>query len=203
MAEEEVQEEKKSGGNGLIVVLIIMMFLMMIGMGALAFLLLSKDDSKKSDDKEEVHADASHGEEEYEEEGGEKGDDGIVRNYSPKFKQYAPPEPGAPPMYFAMEPFVVNFKGEGQAKFLAVTLKFMSHYPQLVGDAGDMSHLKPILRNDITSLLRKQTYTEMNADDGSEVLRARILEKTREIVKKHGIYPDLIEDVYFERFVMQ
>lgn len=31
-----------------------------------------------------------------------------------------------------MDKNVVNFRGEGQAKFLAVDLKFMTYYPQLV-----------------------------------------------------------------------
>ena len=99
-----------------------------------------------------------------------------------------------------MEPFVVNFKGEGKARFLAVTLKFMTHYPQLV---TDMENYKPILRNDITSLLRIQTHTEMSRDDGPDVLRTKIMEKAKEVLKKNGIFPDILEDVYFERFVMQ
>lgn len=191
---EEVQEEKKSGGGkGLIIVLLVIVILLIVGIGVMTFLLLSGGDkSAASEETEAQHAPAEHGEPAH--------DDGIVRDYSPKFKQYDPPEPGAAPQYFAMEPFVVNFKGEGQAKFLAVTLKFMTHYPQLV---TDMESYRPILRNDITSLLRVQRYSEMSLDDGPDILRKKILEQAKAVIEKRGIYPDLLEDVYFERFVMQ
>lgn len=198
MSEEQEAPEKSGGGKGLIIILLVIVILLLIGIGVMAFLMMgSGGDSKDSDgaEKEAQHASAEHGD------GAEVAhDDGIVRQYSPKFKQYDPPEPGAPPQYFAMEPFVVNFKGEGQAKFLAVTLKFMTHYPQL---AADMENYRPILRNDITSLLRVQKYSEMSQDQGPDLLRQRILDKARSVIEKRGIYPDLLEDVYFERFVMQ
>lgn len=187
MAEEEQEEQKKSGGKGLIITLIVVLVLMLIGIGVLTFFLLTKDGGGHAKTEEtqkvEEHTEAT---------------DTVV--VPPNFKQYEPPEPGGAPEYFAMEPFVVNFKGEGQAKYLAVNLKFMSYYPQVI---ADMENYRPILRNDITALLRIQTYTEMNQDNGSEILRQRILEKAREVIKKHKIYPDLLEDVYFERFVMQ
>jgi len=191
---EEVEEKKSSGGGkGLIIVLIVLIVLMMVGMGVLAFLLLSQG---KHDDKggekavAEASAEAEH-------------ENPHAKHYSPKFKQYPAPPEDAEPLYFEMKPYVVNFKGEGKAKFLAVTLKFMSYYPQLVGEHGDMEHLRPILRDKITEILRKQTYTEMSKDNAQEILRKRILDAAREVLKEHGIYPDLLEGVYFERFVMQ
>lgn len=197
---EEAQEEKKEsgGGKGLIIILLVVMILLIIGIGVMAFLMLSANKDGGKDDAAETteqHASADHAEAP-----AEGYDDGVVRQYSPKFKQYEPPEPGAAPQYFAMEPFVVNFKGEGQAKFLAVTLKFMTHYPQLV---TDMEAYRPILRNDITNLLRVQRFSVMDQDDGPDVLREKILNKARGVLEKRGIYPDLLEDVYFERFVMQ
>ncbi|KUJ71650.1 flagellar basal body-associated protein FliL [Thiomicrospira sp. WB1] len=185
---EENQEEQKSAGKGLMIALIVVILLLVIGIGVMTFLLLSGGDSKDNGNGQQANAQE------------QTIDDGVPREFSPKFKQYEPPEPGAPPQYFAMEPFVVNFKGEGQAKYLAVTLKFMSHYPQLV---QDMENYRPILRNDITALLRKQTYSEMNLDNGPDILRERILTKARGVLEKHGIYPDILEDVFFERFVMQ
>lgn len=193
---EDVEEEKKSsgGGKGLIIALLVVVILLIIGIGVMTFLLLSSggDDTDNASVPAQ-EASAEHGE-------GAPSEDGVVRNYSPKFKQYEPPEPGAAPQYFAMEPFVVNFKGEGKAKFLAVNMKFMSHYPQLI---TDMENYRPILRNDITGLLRVQTYTEMNQDNGPEILREKVLATARSVLEKHNIYPDLLEDVYFERFVMQ
>jgi flagellar FliL protein len=194
MADEEQQEAPaKSGGKGLIIVLLVILILLIVGVGVMAFLLLSGDKGDEKGDKpsEEQHANASHGDE---------GTADAVVEVPKQFKKYDPPEPGAPPQYFAMEQFVVNFKGEGKARFLAVTLKFMTHYPQLV---VDMENYKPILRNDITGLLRVQTYTEMSRDDGPDILRVKIMEKAKALLEKHGIFPDILEDVYFERFVMQ
>ena len=99
--------------------------------------------------------------------------------------------------------FVVNFNGDGQAKFLAVDLKFLSYYPQIVGPDGEMEYLRPILKNDIERLLRNQHYNELIKPDGPDQLRAQILDVTRKVLEKHNIYPDLVEDVYMTRFVMQ
>ncbi|MEA1989746.1 MAG: flagellar basal body-associated FliL family protein [Pseudomonadota bacterium] len=195
---EEVQEEKKSGGGkGLIIVLLVVVILLLVGIGVMAFLLLSGD--KSGDDASadtEVHASAEHG--------SENGDENShAKEYSPKYKQFEPPAPESPPIYFTMDKFVVNFNGDGQAKFLAVDLKFMSYYPQVVGDAGEMEHLRPILKNDIERLLRNQHYNELNKADGPDKLRAEILDVTHKVLEKHNIYPDLLEDVFMTRFVMQ
>ncbi len=121
-------------------------------------------------------------------------------SYSPKYKQFEPPA-NRIPKYFSMEKNVVNFNGEGQAKFLAIDFKFMSYYPQLV--EIEMEHLRPILKNDIDSLLRRQTFSKLKTPDGPDQLRAEVLEVARNILDKHRLYPDLLEDVYLERFVMQ
>lgn len=120
--------------------------------------------------------------------------------YSMKYKQFDQPEQMIP-KYFAMEKVVVNFRGEGKAKFLAVDLKFMSYYPQLV--EVEMEHLRPILKNDIDRVLRNQTYSKLRTPDGPDQLRQEILDVARKILDKHRLYPDLLEDVYFGRFVMQ
>ncbi len=197
-AEEEVVEEKKGGGKGLIIVLIVVVFLLLAGIGVLAYLLLSADKGEEgATDTTEVHASAEHGEDvpasEY----------SNAKEYSPKYKQFEPPPPETPPMYFTMDKFVVNFNGDGQAKFLAVDLKFLSYYAQVVGDGGEMEHLRPILKNDIERLLRSQHYNDLVKEDGPDQLRAQILEVTRKVLEKHNIYPDLVEDVYMTRFVMQ
>ncbi|MGM0541614.1 MAG: flagellar basal body-associated FliL family protein, partial [Pseudomonadota bacterium] len=99
--------------------------------------------------------------------------------------------------------FVVNFNGNGKAKFLAVDLQFMSYYLPVVGANGEMESLRPILKNDIQRLLRNQHFTDLNKPDGPDLLRTEILEVARKVLEKHKIYPDLIEDVYLTRFVMQ
>ncbi|GAB6069769.1 hypothetical protein JCM30760_08660 [Thiomicrorhabdus hydrogeniphila] len=195
MSEEEVKSEKKSGGKGLIIVLLVVVILLLVGIGVMAFMLLSGDKhSEASAAEAEVHGSAEHGDAE---------PVGHAKEYSPKYKQFEPPAADANPVYFTMDKFVVNFNGDGQAKFLAVDLKFLSYYPQVVGDTGEMENLRPILKNDIERLLRNQHYNELNKPDGPDKLRAEILDVTRKVLEKHNIYPDLVEDVYMTRFVMQ
>ncbi|WP_321276219.1 flagellar basal body-associated FliL family protein [Thiomicrorhabdus indica] len=197
MAEEVVEEkEGKKSGKGLIILLLVIVILLMIGLGVMAYLLMSgdKSDGEKAE-TEEVHGAAEHGEgEEFA---------GHAKTYSPKYKQFEPPAPEAPPSYFVMDKFVVNFNGDGKAKFLAVDLQFMSYYPQVVGDTGEMSNLRPILKNDIQRLLRNQHYNDLILPEGPDKLREEILKVARNVLEKHNIYPDLLEDVYMTRFVMQ
>lgn len=201
MSEEAVEEKKKGGGKGLIIILLVILILMMVGIGVLVYMLMSKDSGTDSAaDETEVHGSAEHGDGHGDEHADE---DSHAKEYSPKFKQFEAPAPGSPPAYFTMEKFVVNFNGDGQAKFLAVDLKFLSYYPQIVGDAGEMEHLRPILKNDIQRLLRNQHFNELNTPDGPDKLREEILKTARAILEKHNIYPDLLEDVYMTRFVMQ
>ncbi len=192
MAEEEVVEEKKKGGKGLIIALIVLIVLLLIGIGALAYLLLGSSTKDEGHSETEMHATAEHAEEV-----------SYAKEYSPKYKQFEPPGPDAVPLYFVMDKFVVNFNGEGKAKFLAVDLQFLSYYPQVVGPDGEMENLRPILKNDIQRLLRNQTYSQLNTADGPDQLRAEILEVVHKVLEAHNIYPDLVEDVYMTRFVMQ
>ncbi|GKT11144.1 MAG: flagellar protein FliL [Thiomicrorhabdus sp.] len=190
MADEEVKEEKK-GGKGLIIALIVIVLLLLIGVAALVFMLLGSSGDAKTDG-EEIHASADHGAE-----------NSHAKTYDEKYKQFEPPLPDAVPGYFVMEKFVVNFNGEGKAKFLAVDLQFMSYYTQVVAPEGEMEHLRPILKNDIQRLLRNQYFNTLNTVDGPDNLRAEIMEVTRKVLEKHNIYPGLVEDVYMTRFVMQ
>ena len=195
MAEEEVVEEKKKSGKGLIIALIVLIVLLLVGVGALAYLLLgaSNEEGGASSDTE-AHASAEHGEME---------EVSHAKEYSSKYKQFEAPGPEAVPLYFVMDKFVVNFNGEGKAKFLAVDLQFLSYYPQVVGPDGEMENLRPILKNDIQRLLRNQTFSQLNTAEGPDHLRAEILKVVHKVLEAHNIYPDLVEDVYMTRFVMQ
>lgn len=127
-------------------------------------------------------------------------DEDAAEGYSPKYKQFEPPAERVP-KYFSMEKNVVNLRKPSKAKFLAVDFKFMSYYPQLV--EVEMEHLRPILKNDIDRLLRNQSYAALSKPDGPDELRAEILKTARKILDDHKLYPDLLEDVYLEKFVMQ
>lgn len=198
MAEEEVQEEKKKGGKGLIIALLVVVILLLVGVGVLVYMLLGSTQGEKgASGSVEQHGSAEHGTE------GEGSEKSHAKAYSPKYKQFEEPAPEAVPNYFVMDKFVVNFNGDGKAKFLAVDLQFMSYYVQVVGPGGEMENLRPILKNDIQRLLRNQHFNVLNTPEGPDKLRAEILEVARNVLEAHNIYPDLVEDVYMTRFVMQ
>ena len=127
-------------------------------------------------------------------------DEAEGQGYSPKYKQFEPPAERVP-KYFSMDKNVVNLRNTKKAKFLAVDFKFMSYYPQLV--EVEMEHLRPMLKNDIDRLLRNQSYEQLSTPNGPDELREEILKVARNILEKHKLYPDLLEDVYLDKFVIQ
>lgn len=173
---ENVQTEKKSG-KGLIIALVVIVILLIIGMSVMATMLLNSGGKDSEASAEQV----------------------ASMDIPAGFKQYPQPGPDAQPQYFEMK-FVVNFKGEGKARFLGVDLKFMSRYPEVI---VDMEHIRPILLNDITMLLRQQTYTDLSQDNGPEDLRQKILVTARAAAESNRISPELVDNVFLTRFVMQ
>jgi len=204
MAEEVEEVKEKKGGKGLVIVLIVLVLLLLVGVGVMAYMLfMQHGDEKEGGATEEVHGSAEHGDGHGDDGHGDEHAKGHAKEYSPKFKQFEPPPPEAPPGYFTMDKLVVNFNGDGQAKLLAVDLSFMSYYPQVVGDTGEMNNLRPILKNDIQSLLRKQHYNDLIQPGAQDKLREDILQVARKVLEKHNVYPDLLEGVYLTRFIMQ
>jgi len=197
MAEEEEKKEKSGGGNTLLIVLIIILFIFVLALGgAVAWLLLSQDKGgdKKGEDNPAHEAPAEHGD-------GEGHGNSHAKQYSPKYKQFDPPPENAPPQYFEMNKFIVNILDEkGHEYYLAVDIKVMTYYPQVV---QELEHLRPILRSKITKMLRRQKRDRLIQPDGQDYLEQEILKVIREVAEQHSIYPDLIEGAFLERFVMQ
>ncbi|SFR59210.1 flagellar basal body-associated protein FliL [Thiomicrospira sp. ALE5] len=121
------------------------------------------------------------------------------KEFMAQFKDYSDPPSGTPPAFFDMK-FVVNFQGEGRARFLAIDLQFMSSNPAVI---EDMEVMRPHLMNDIQNVLRRKTYSQINDPDGVEELRLELLEIAREISPRYRIFPELIEDVFLTRIVTQ
>lgn len=188
-AVEEATDAPKKSGNGLMIVLIVLVVILIGAVGGLAFMMMSQQHSAK----EAGNSADAHQEEVY------KPED-KAKVYSPAYKQFPAPAPGAVPQFFDLEQLVVNFKGEGKAKFLAIKLKMMTNYPEVV---TELTNIKPLLINDISAALRKKSYTEMSADDAQEKLATELLQITRASLEAQKVYPDLLDKVLIERFVMQ
>jgi flagellar FliL protein len=121
-----------------------------------------------------------------------------------KEKAEAPEKPGAkkgPPSFYKFDPaFVVNFGGEGSARYLQVTVEAMSR------DAAILDELKtdePAVRNDLVMLFSSQDNATLMSPEGKEKLRASTLDAIRKVLNQEGAKGSKIEQVYFTSFVIQ
>jgi flagellar FliL protein len=112
-----------------------------------------------------------------------------------------PQEPRAAAIYYRFDPaFVVNFGGEGNARYLQVMLEAMSRDPAMI---DLIKNNEPAVRNDLLLLLSGQEYGVLMTPEGKERLRAATLETIRKIVATEGGDPAKVEAVYFTSFVIQ
>lgn len=186
--DDVVEEAPKKQTNVLLIAIIAMFVLLIAVVGVLIFVLLKEPTSAASAGGALVEQVEQY-----------KPEDKAV-NYSPSYKQFPAPQVGAPAEYFDLDQMVVGFRGEGKARHLAVKVKMKTNYPEVV---QELEHIKPDLINDISAMLRKKTYTEMNEDDAQEALAGEILKIARAALEAEKVYPDLLDRVLIERFVMQ
>jgi flagellar FliL protein len=124
---------------------------------------------------------------------------------APEKEKAEPAEkPGAkkgPPSFYKFDPaFVVNFGGEGSARYLQVTVEAMSR------DSAIIDELKidePAVRNDLVMLFSSQDNATLMSADGKDKLRAATLDAIRKVLNAEGIKGNKIEAVYFTSFVIQ
>jgi flagellar protein FliL len=112
-----------------------------------------------------------------------------------------PAAPHSAALYYKYDPaFVVNFGGEGSARYLQVMVEAMTR------DAAMLDLLKnnePAVRNDLVLLFSSQDNATLLSADGKEKLRAAALEAVRKVIAAEGGDGKLIESVYFTSFVIQ
>jgi len=113
----------------------------------------------------------------------------------------APSAPRAAPIYYKFDPaFVVNFGGEGSARYLQVTVEAMSRDAQIL---DQLKNNEPAVRNDLVLLFSSQDNATLMTAEGKEKLRATALETIRHVLTGEGFNGALIEAVYFTSFVIQ
>jgi flagellar FliL protein len=112
-----------------------------------------------------------------------------------------PAAPHSAPIYYKFDPaFVVNFGGEGSARYLQVTVEAMSR------DAAVMESLKnfePAVRNDLVMLYSGQDNATLMTVEGKEKLRDATLGIIRKVLDSEGGNGKGLEAVYFTSFVIQ
>jgi len=126
----------------------------------------------------------------------------LMAHNAPKKTAAAPVAPPAgPPLYVALDPpFVSNFEGDQQVRFLQVSAQLMTHDPKTV---EALKAADPIIRNDLLLLFSNQKATDLATNDGKERLRAAALIAVRKVLAENDGKPEKVDAVLFTSFVMQ
>jgi flagellar protein FliL len=113
----------------------------------------------------------------------------------------AAPAPVKAPEYYKLDPaFVVNFGGEGSARYLQITVEIMSR------DAPVLEAIKnnePAVRDQLVQLFSSQDNGTLMTAEGKDKLRAATLDAIRKVIDGVGGSGKLVEAVYFTSFVIQ
>jgi flagellar protein FliL len=125
----------------------------------------------------------------------------LAHNGPKKTAAAAPRPPSGPPLYVPLDPpFVANFEGDQQVRFLQITAQIMTHDPKTV---EALKAADPIIRNDLLLLFSNQKATELATNDGKEKLRAAALAAVRKVLEANDGKPEKVDAVLFTTFVMQ
>jgi flagellar FliL protein len=127
--------------------------------------------------------------------------EGAVADKPAPAKKVEKGKPPAAPIYFKYDPaFVVNFGGEGSARYLQVMVEAMTRDPVV---AEIIKNNEPAVRNDLVLLFSSQDNATLLSSEGKEKLRQSTLEAIRKVVAAEGGDGKLVENVYFTSFVIQ
>jgi flagellar FliL protein len=125
----------------------------------------------------------------------------LAHNAPKKTAAVAPPPPSGPPLYVPLDPpFVANFQGDQQVRFLQITAQIMTHDPKTV---EALKASDPIIRNDLLMLFSNQKATDLATSEGKEKLRAAALAAVRKVLSANDGKPEKVDTVLFTTFVMQ
>jgi flagellar FliL protein len=112
-----------------------------------------------------------------------------------------PAGPHSAALYYKYDPaFVVNFGGEGNARYLQVMVEAMTRDPAVL---ELIKNNEPAVRNDLVLLFSSQDNGTLMSPEGKEKLRAATLEAVRKVIAAEGGDGKLVESVYFTSFVIQ
>lgn len=106
----------------------------------------------------------------------------------------------APAIYVKVDPpFVVNFDGQGKARFLQVVMELMGRDEAELENA---QHHMPAIRNKMLLLLSSQSYDVLSTTEGKEQLRQQALAEVQAILERE-VGHSAVEDLYLTSLVMQ
>lgn len=106
----------------------------------------------------------------------------------------------APLNYVPMDPpFVVNFSGDTDIRFLQVTIEVGTRDPDMVELVKEQ---RPAIRNNLVMLFSNQDPYTLNTREGKEKLRSEALGEIQKVMKQETGRAG-VESVFFTSFVMQ
>ncbi len=96
-------------------------------------------------------------------------------------------------------PFVVNFGGDTDIRFLQITLEVGTRDPEVVETIKEQ---RPAIRNSLVMLFSSQDPYALNTREGKEKLRDETLSEIQKVMKDET-GSTAVENVFFTSFVMQ
>ena len=103
------------------------------------------------------------------------------------------------PIFFTLEPILVNFVDARRARFLQIKIQLMT-YDKKVEEI--LKEYEPVIRNDLGLLLSDQNQEQLATKEGKEILRKKILDTVQQILRREVGIPG-VEDAYITDMVMQ
>jgi len=117
-----------------------------------------------------------------------------------KGKDATPKKAKAPLNYVPMDPpFVVNFVGDSDIRFLQITVEVGTRDPEMVDLVKEQ---RPAIRNNLVMLFSNQDPYELNSREGKEKLRSDALAEIQKVMKQETGKAG-VDSVFFTSFVMQ
>ncbi len=109
-------------------------------------------------------------------------------------------KPKTPLNYVPMDPpFVVNFSGDSDVRFLQITIEVGTRDADMVERIKEQ---RPAIRNNLVMLFSNQDPVTLNTREGKEKLRAQALAEIQKVMKQETGNA-AVENVFFTSFVMQ
>lgn len=106
----------------------------------------------------------------------------------------------SPAIYFPLNPpLIVNYQAQGRQRFLQAEITIMAREDDVIESVE--LHM-PMIRNSLIMLFSGQVYSELQTEEGREILRQEALVELQAIIEKELGKPG-IEKVLFTNLVMQ
>ncbi|MEL7044958.1 MAG: flagellar basal body-associated FliL family protein [Pseudomonadota bacterium] len=102
------------------------------------------------------------------------------------------------PLYLDMKKLLVNIEYDGRTHYVQAEMQLMSYYQEVIDQAF---RDRPAIRDRLIILFNGQDFAALKTVEGKEALRADALVTVNEALGLTA--PKVIEEVYFENFVLQ